>query len=324
MAIPTDRDSFREFCLRRLGKPVIEVNVADEQVDDCVDMAMITFWDFHYEGTERAFYKQKVTANNRPTSIYGLTIDNGGLLYSNSDVLVFSGGGGTAANGSITTNGNGFITSVQFTDNGIGFALAPNVEIITSTGNGAVITTELGGFVKVPANIDAVVDIFPIGLAESGVNSIFNIRYQIALNDLYTLSNIWIPDYYIVRQNIALIEEVFVGKQPIRFNKYTDRVYVDMDWGSVADDTYLILDVYKRIDPDNFSEVWSDRWLQRYCTSLIKEQWGTNLKKFGNLPMVGGLTFNGQQIYDEAVAQKEALEEELYNTWSLPIAGMMG
>ena len=324
MAIPTTRAEFGAFCKRRLGEPAIEINVADEQVDDCIDVALVTFWDFHFEGTEKAFFKHVIVANNYPDKIYGLTIKNGGIGYSNSDPLVFSGGGGLAANGTITTNGNGFITAVHFTDNGDGFGTAPTVAIPSSGGTFANVVAELGGFVPVSADITGVVNMFDVGIAESSVSSIFNIRYQIAMNDIYQLSNLWVPDYYIVRQNIALIEEVLVGKQPLRFNKYKDRCEIDMSWDAVAIGTYLILETYKKISPDDFPEVWSDRWLQRYTTCLVKEQWGNNLKKYGMVPMVGGVIFNGQQIYNEAVEEKLRLEQELYNTWSLPIPGLVG
>lgn len=324
MAIPTTRAEFKSFCLRQLGHPVTEINVSAEQIDDCVDRALIKFHDFHFEGTEKAYYKHQVTANNFPDKIYGLTIVAGGTSYSNSDVLQFTGGGGTAANGTITTNANGTITAVSFPDNGDGFAIAPTVSINTSTGSGANITAKLGGFIPLPANIEGVVNIFPLGLAESGVNSIFNIRYQIALNDLYQMHSIWLPDYYIVRQNIALIEEVLVGLQPIRFNKYRDRVEVDMEWSQATIGSWLVFEAYRRVEPDDFPEIWKDSWLQRYATCLIKGIYGTNLKKFGNLPMVGGITFNGQQIYNEAVAEQALLERELITTWSLPVSGFMG
>jgi hypothetical protein len=324
MAIPTTRAEFGAFCKRRLGEPVIEINVADEQVDDCIDVALTTFWDFHFEGTEKTYYKHVIVANNYPDKIYGLTIENGGIGYSNSDPLVFSNGGGSAANGTITTNGNGYITSVHFTDNGDHYGTPPTVTIPSSGGQFANVVAELGGFVPLPPEITGVINLFDVGIAESSVSSIFNIRYQIALNDIYQLSNLWVPDYYIVRQNIALIEEVLVGKQPIRFNKYKDRCEIDMAWDAVAAGTYLILEAYRRIHPDNFSEVWSDRWLQRYTTCLVKEQWGNNLKKYGMVPMVGGIIFNGQQIYNEALEEKLRLEEELIKTWSLPIPGLVG
>src|SRR6188508_1419703 len=118
MAIPTNKAEFKEFCLRALGKPVIEINCSQEQIDDRVDVALRKFTDFHFEATEKIFYKYQVQPNNISTAIYGLILNSGGTGYSNADPLVFSGGGGEAANGTITTNGNGTITSVSFSDNG--------------------------------------------------------------------------------------------------------------------------------------------------------------------------------------------------------------
>lgn len=61
MAQPTTRKEFKEWCLRKLGKPVIEINVDPDQVDDRVDEALSYYWDYHFDGTERLYYKHVVT-----------------------------------------------------------------------------------------------------------------------------------------------------------------------------------------------------------------------------------------------------------------------
>ena len=65
MALPTSRASFKEYCLRALGKPVIEVNVDDDQVDDRIDEALKTYWDYHFDGTEKIYYKYQVTEQTK-------------------------------------------------------------------------------------------------------------------------------------------------------------------------------------------------------------------------------------------------------------------
>jgi hypothetical protein len=64
--------------------------------------------------------------------------------------------------------------------------------------------------------------------------------------------------------------------------------------------------------------------LLRYTAALIKQQWGTNLKKFEGMKMPGGLVFNGQRIYDEATAERATLEQEMIYTYSLPVSDMIG
>ena len=239
MAI-SSRDDFKEYCLRKLGKPVIEINVDDDQVEDRVDEALKYYWDYHFDGTEKVFYKKEITAE---------------------DVA------------------NKYIT--------------------------------------MPQNIIGAVRIFDIG-DYLATNNIFNIRYQIALNDLYTLTYQSMVPYYMAFQQIQLLEQLLVGKQPIRYNRNVNKLYVDMNWEKVSAGYYLIVEAYSIVDPNEFTDVWNDRFLKKYTTALIKRQWGANLKKFAGIQMPGGVTLNGQVIYDEAIQEIEKMEEEIYMMGSLP------
>ena len=174
-----------------------------------------------------------------------------------------------------------------------------------------------------PDNIIGVVNLFEIGQALN-TNNLFNIRYQIALNDLYTLTSVSMVPYYMALQHVQFLEQFLVGKQPIRYNRIINRCYIDMDWNIINEGDYLILECYQVVDPNDYSRAFSERWLQNYTTVLIKEQWGTNLKKFEGMQMPGGLKFNGQKIYDEAVAQREKMEAEMISSFSLPVYDMIG
>ena len=121
------------------------------------------------------------------------------------------------------------------------------------------------------------------------------------------------------------MQELFVGKQPFRYNRHLDRLYIDMDWSfRVTAGEYIIIKCYRTADPDTYGDVWADRWLRKYATQLIKRQWGTNLKKFSGMQLPGGVTFNGEQIYNEAEEEIKRLEEEMINTYSLPSYDMIG
>ena len=161
-------------------------------------------------------------------------------------------------------------------------------------------------------------------LFRSGVNNLFNIRYQIALNDLYTLTSVSMVPYYMAMQHIQFLEYMLVGRQPLRYNRHINRLYIDMDWQRIADDQYIIVEAYQVVNPDVYTDAWSDRWLLRYAACLIKQQWGTNLKKFQGMQMPGGLTFNGQIIYNEATQERQQLEQEMIHTYSLPALDMIG
>jgi len=167
------------------------------------------------------------------------------------------------------------------------------------------------------------VRVFPISNSLISTN-IFDIRYQIALNDLYTLTSVSMVPYYMAFQHIQLIEQLLVGQQPIRYNRHTNKCYIDMNWDKVRAGEFLIIEAYEVIDPATYSDAWGDRWLQEYCTEKIKYQWGTNLSKFAGMQLPGGVTFNGQTIKEEAKAAIDALEKEMISSYSLPVMDMIG
>lgn len=246
MANPTTRAEFKENCLRRLGKPVIEINVDDDQVDDRIDEALAYYWDYHFDGSSKIYYKYQVTSQD---------IEN--------------------------------------------------------------------KYIDMPENIIGVINMFDLGSA-LGTNNLFNIRYQIALNDLYTLTSVSMTPYYMALQHIQFLEYLLVGKQPLRYNRHKNRLHIDMDWERIGVDNYLIVEAYEVVDPNVYQDVWKDRWLLQYTTALIKRQWGANLKKFQGMQMPGGLTFNGQQIFNEAMDEIGKLENEMIYTYSLPVTDMIG
>ena len=234
MAVPNTRESFKNYCLRRLGEPVIDVNVDDEQVEDRIDEALKYYQDYHFDGTERVLIKHEVTS---------------------------------------TDVSNGYITLEE--------------------------------------NVIGVQRILDIGQAVQSSN-LFNIRYQIHLNDLFDLSASSYVPYVTAMRHVESLEELFVGKKPLRFNRHRNRLHIDMDWDSdVLVDEYIIVEAYRILDPNTFTDVYGDRWLREYTTQLFKRQWGENIKKFEGMQLPGGLTFNGQQIYNEALEEIQRLESEV-------------
>jgi hypothetical protein len=327
MAVPTTRAEFKEYCLRKLGKPVIEINVDDDQIEDRIDEGLKYYYDNHFDGTEKQYYRHVFTAADRPDVVKEIVVHNGGTGYQNTDtvniITAENTVGGTGAAASITTYSNGTISSITMTNNGSLYRKDPTVTINTSTGSGASLSAYVGGYITIPQNIIGVVNIFDIGDYIAS-NNIFNLRYQIALNDLYSLTYQSMVPYYMAFQHIQLLEQLLVGKQPIRYNRNTNRLYVDMNWGKVINGQYLIVEAYQIVDPNKFPDVWGDRWLQRYTAALIKKQWGTNLTKFNGLQLPGGVTFNGEKIYNDAHDEIEKLESEMSMSYSLPAYDMIG
>lgn len=327
MAAPTTRTTFIEKCKRHLGHPVVKINITDEQADDRVDEALRYFWDYHFNGAEQTYYKHVVTANNYAQKVYDCTVVTAGTGYANSDTVVFTnagGSGGSNAAATILTDGTGAIQSCTLTDNGKEYGLPPTVSVTTGGGSGAEITCELGGWIPIPENIIGALRIFPIGFSQSSTQSIFNIRYQIALNDLYNLTSSSVVPYFSAFQHIGLLEELLVGQIPVRYNRHKDRMYLDMDWNITNVGDVIVVDAYEIVDPDVWTDAWSDRWLIDYATALMKMQWGNNMKKFQGTMLPGGVALNGQQIYDEALAEVEKMREEMINKYSLPSTFFIG
>lgn len=333
MAFPTSRQEFKYNCLRRLGAPVIEINMDNDQVEDRIDEALQMFWDYHFDGSEKQYYKHQVTLNNLPRNLSEVLIVNGGNNYSNSDTVTISQQpqytDGQTFTLNITTNSFGTITSVPTANlytasaNNSGYYADPAYTINTSTGTGAVLQPLKGGYIKMPENIIGVINIFPIGQALN-TNNLFNIRYQIALNDLYTLTSVSMVPYYMALQHVQFLEMMLVGQQPLRYNRHQDRCYIDMDWNIINPGDFIVVEAYNIVDPNVYTQVWKDRWLLRYAACLIKQNWGTNLKKFSGMQLPGGITYNGQTIFDEATLERRELEQELINSYSLPVADMIG
>jgi len=322
MAVPTSRTEFKEYCLRSLGKPVIEINVDDDQVDDRIDEALKYYWDYHFDGSERIYYKYKIAGNEANSAINNVIIYSGGTGYSNSDTVSFSVGTGASAN--IETFSNGTISAFRFNSYGKNYSNTTAVTITTATGSGANLAIAIGdGAITLPDNIIGAVRVFPIGDPTVGTNDMFSIRYQIALNDLYTLTSVQLAPYYMVMQHLGVIQEVLVGQQPIRYTRHRNKLYVDMDWSKMNAGDVLLVEAYEIINPDSYQDAWGDRWLAKYTTALIKRQWGNNLKKFTGLQLPGGVQFNGQQIYDEASEEIANLERDMVTNLSLPVMDMI-
>ena len=179
------------------------------------------------------------------------------------------------------------------------------------------------GFIPMPSSIVSVMNIFPFD--NTATNNMFDIRYQLRLNDLYDFSSTSIVHYEMTMQHLDLLDHILVGEKPIRFNQHQSRLYIDMDWSedvNVGD--YIIIECYRKLDPNTYTDVYNDIYLKRYTTALIKRQWGANLSKFEGVQMLGGVTLNGAKLFEEAQADIEKLEEQIQLAYELPPNYMIG
>lgn len=179
-------------------------------------------------------------------------------------------------------------------------------------------------YIPVPDLIYGVTRVFPIATGTSTSKSIFDLQYQLRLNDLYDLTSTSIIYYTQVMSHLALIDSTLNGMPLYRFNRLTNKLHIDESWGdNIAPGTFLLVECYRVLDPADAPRMYGESWLKHYCTALLKKQWATNIKKFQGMQLPGGVTVDGDKLYSEAKEEIEKLETDLRDK-SAPLEFFMG
>ena len=282
MAKPATRQQLIDYCLRKLGAPVLEINIDDDQIDDLVDDALQLFQERHFDGVERMYLKYQLTQDD---------IDRGQ-------------GKKTDGVGIVTTTATA--TSVP----GIGTTITNN-------------WYEGSNFIQVPDSVVGIEKIFKFDTSSIS-GSMFSIKYQLFLNDLYYFNSVELLQYAMTKTYLEDIDFLLTPDKQIRFNKRQNRLYLDMDWGSQAKDEWFVMDCYRALDPNTFTGVYNDSFLKLYLTALIKRQWGQNLIKFRGVKLPGGLELNGREIFDDAERDIENIKSKMASEYELPPYDFIG
>ena len=299
MAIPNTRTTLKEYCLRNLGKPVIDINVDDDQIEDRLDEALQYFSQYHSDGVERMYLKYKVTADDvtRLTTNKSYNVDEKNTVADNIEL----------EDGTITTG-----------DSSGDIIQQDGTALWLESGN-LVRTTyeENQNYLVIPDAVISVINIFP--LSDRANMNMFDVRYQLRLNDLYDFSSTSIVHYQMTMQHLDFLDHILVGEKPIRFNQLSNRLYIDQDWSNdISADEYIIIECYRKLDPTSHTDIFDDLYLKRYTTTLIKRQWGQNLSKFSGTAMLGGVTLNGPELFSTAIDEQQKLEEEIRSNYEEP------
>lgn len=244
MATPASRNGLRDYCLRRLGHPVVEINVTQSQIEDRIDDALQAYQMFAYDGSVRTYLKHAITQTDKDNK-----------------------------------------------------------------------------YIPVPDSVHFIRGVLPIRSNRSSSASMFDIQYQLHMNDIFDLSYAGALSHYVqTKAYINLLQMVLNGYEEIEFSRLEDKIFFpSIKWDeniNVGD--HFVIDAYRMIDPTVSLEVYDDPWIKRYVTATIKKQWGTNLKKFNNFQLPGGIQIDGQSIYTEADEEVTKLEEELRTQYELP------
>lgn len=179
-------------------------------------------------------------------------------------------------------------------------------------------------YIPLPDSIYGISRVFPIAAGTSTSKSIFDLQYQLRLNDLYDLTSTSIMYYTQVMSHLALIDMTLNGHPLYRFNRLNGNLYIEASWDTeIAEGTYLLVECYRAMDPSTAPLLYNEPWLKHYATALIKRQWGVNLSKFSGLQLPGGVTLDGPRVYQEAMEEIKTLEDDILNK-SAPLDWFLG
>ena len=294
----------------------------DDQISDRIDNALQYYQDYHYDGVERIYLKQKVTASN---IVFTSSIASS---FVNGEVVV---GQTSQSRAFVTYEGAVSSTGTRLFVRQITGAFTTGETVV---GQNSAVSGTLSSFTTGTADlayfdlddsIIGVVRVLPFTAVNTGEAYMWDIRYQLRLNDMFDLLSTQMIYYQQVKQQLSLIDMLLVGEKSLRFNRHMNRLYIDMNWQTdVSLGEYILIEAYKILDPNQWTDVYNDRFLKRYATALIKKQWGNNLKKFEGIQMPGGVTLNGQKIYEEAVEEIRYLETEMESSYQEPPNFMLG
>lgn len=321
--IITTRQELKDYCLRRLGFPVIEINVDEDQVEDRVQDA-IDYWnEYHFDGVERVYLKAQVEASTLTLSTASASnfIKGERLLGETSKakakvhdiasptVLKIRGVYGTFQNGEVLTG----------EESGFSVALAAS--------NAYTENSWTNGEFEVSDAVTGVIRVFNFGSAGTSTSStnIFNVVYQFRLNDMFNLLSSDLIYFQQVKQHLELLDMMFAGTRIFRFNRKRSRITIDVNMDDTFNEgDYVVFEVYRILDPAQWSKVYNDMFIKRYATALIKRQWGSNMAKYDGMQLPGGVVLNGTKIYQEAMDEITKLEDEMQSRYEEPPQFLIG
>lgn len=290
MAKPSTRQELIDYCLRQLGAPVVEINVAEEQLQDLVDDAVQFFQERHFDGVSQTYLKYQVTDAD---------VNRGKARPPGAP----AGDGGTSGITSITATADIAGDSTTFT------------------------YYENSNYIAIPPSIIGINKIFQYN--EGLSSGMFNIKYQLMLSDMAGLQGSGATGYDLTSYSMTMsyletINFLLNTHKQIRFNQRQDRMYLDIDWSQLKAGEFLVLDCWSVLDGNDYSRVWNDSFIKPYLTSLIKRQWGQNLIKFQGVKLPGGIEFNGRQIFDDGQRELDEIKQKMLSTYELPPLDMIG
>ena len=323
MPLPKTKQGIADYALRRLGAPVVNVEISDVQLEDCIDDAIQMYNEYHYDGAERTYRVLKIDSqliNENQRRHQNLTartwnsdseykvgarvlhqadVEKGKLIYIKTD-----------SDYALDSDGN-------FASNYTEEQLYLRDSYVLADGG------QIG--VRIPENIIGINRVHKIdSFSQAGI---YNYEYQYFLNNFDAFygnaAGYGLTGYYIQKSFVEQIDFLLNTSPAIRYSKAKNRLWMDIDWKRPKKGQYFMIECYEVTDPDIYGDVYNNIWLKKYVTACAKMQWGTNLKKYENTELPGGIQLNGQALYDEGKAEAEKLEDEVKESLQLEMDGIL-
>jgi hypothetical protein len=319
MAKPATRAQFKDYCLRRLGHPVIEINVDDDQVEDRIDDALQFFHDYHFDGCEKIYMKHQFTQED---------IDRRWIYAPDAVIFVHSVLPFDDSNSSVNMFDLRYqlrlhdlydFTSVSYVSYEITMQHIRTLNLLFSgTPQFRFNRHQNKLMLDIDWSRDAQVGKYVIiecyrKLEPDTITLTGTVTGNTSSNTLVGTSTIF--DQEIIENDFITLSNG-VEVQVRKINSPTEIV--------IAANTLSANATANTMTKDGYSDVWDDRFLKQYTTAKIKYQWGSNLSKFAGVQLPGGVTLDGPRIMEEAQREIDKIEEEMQSYNILPSEMFMG
>jgi hypothetical protein len=311
MSAPRTRTEFKQYCLRRLGWPVIDINVDDDQVDDRIDDALQFFQDYHFDGTEKMFLKHRITEEDiKRRWIYcpePIAFVNNVFPFddSNSSINMFD------LRYQLRLHDLYDFTSVSYVSYEITMQHIQSLNLLFSgkpqfrfnrKQNKLFLDIDWDRFVKPGEYVVAECyrNLNPDNISLSGT-----VTLDSSTKKVFGVGTTF---------DAEIVENDFVqfGNKSLQVKRIISSTELELSDPPPENESNVTMSIVGN------SDVWNDRFLKQYASAKIKYQWGTNLSKFAGIQLPGGVTLDGPRIMEEARAEIEKIEEEMYTMSSMP------
>ena len=319
MSKPTTRNQFKDYCLRRLGHPVIEINVDDDQLEDRIDDALQFFHDYHFDGCEKIYMKHQFTQED---------IDRRWIYAPDAVIFVHSVLPFDDSNSSVNMFDLRYqlrlhdlydFTSVSYVSYEITMQHIRTLNLLFSgTPQFRFNRHQNKLMLDIDWSRDAQVGKYVIiecyrKLEPDTITLTGTVTGNTSSNTLVGTSTIF--DQEIIENDFITLSNG-VEVQVRKINSPTEIL--------IAANTLSANATANTMTKDGYSDVWDDRFLKQYTTAKIKYQWGSNLSKFAGIQLPGGVTLDGPRIMEEAQREIDKIEEEMQSYNILPSEMFMG